>query len=99
MRLFIGTSIRETDALRIRSVAKDVLKDDRWRIAPVEQWHVTTLFIGERKERVIPAIQEEMQNIADRTRSIVLTNGRLYAIADREQRMLWIRFDPHAEFT
>jgi RNA 2',3'-cyclic 3'-phosphodiesterase len=95
MRTFIGTSIQPAKASAIASMVAPHLNSDQWRAAPVEQWHVTTLFIGEIPSELLDSCLFHVEKIAASTPVITLVNGRLCTMPADAPRMLWIKFDPH----
>ncbi len=99
MRLFIGTSIEDPIATRIENVAHKILTDPLWRMAPITQWHITALFIGERDPKELPMIEEAVENIAKRTPAILVKNGRIEAMPTNDPHMLWVKFDPAPQLT
>jgi 2'-5' RNA ligase len=94
MRLFIGTQIDAATAELIRKAASLQLKEDAWRAAPVDQWHVTALFIGERPEHELDKLKAHVKRIAKGTPRMTLTNGKLCTEPRSIPRMLWVKFDP-----
>ena len=83
----------------IRNAAHEFLKDDRWRMAPIAQWHVTALFIGERNSDDLSRTEEAMITVAHSTAPIVVRNGRICSMPEPEPHMLWVRFDPDPTLT
>lgn len=99
MRIFIGTAIARQLADSIKKGAEEQLKRTHWREAPMEQWHVTSLFVGDRESSLMPRIEEQVRTIAARTPPIVLQNGRLVTMPKDAPTMLWVRFMPSTELT
>ncbi len=99
MRLFIGTSIDDAIAARICKMFGEIHADTNWRFAPIAQWHITTLFIGELDPRELPMIEGAVERIAKRTPAIHVKNGRIEAMPAIDPHMLWVKFDPDPQLT
>lgn len=99
MRIFIGTAITSPLADRIKEGAEEQLARSHWRNAPMEQWHLTSLFVGERDSSLMPRIEEQVRTVAVRTPPILLQNGRLVTMPKDAPTMLWVRFMPSPELT
>ena len=99
MRLFIGTALPAHVSASLTGQVQGFLSDPRWRAAPVEQWHVTALFIGERPAGQLERIQAEVERIASGTPHIRLSEGRLITMPKDAPYMLWVRFTPHPALT
>lgn len=99
MRIFIGTAIAPSIASAVKEHADEHLAQPRWREAPIDQWHVTSLFVGERDPALIPRIQDVVRTIAARTPPILLLKGRILTMPKEAPTMLWIRFMPSPELT
>ena len=99
MRIFLGTTIPSALCKVIQAQAGPTLNDPVWRVAPVAQWHVTALFIGERDERGLAIVQKAAAHIAQATPPISLLNGGLVTMPKEDPTMLWIRFQPEPALT
>lgn len=99
MRIFIGTAIPLPAAQDLGTKLREELAGPFWRMAPVTQWHVTTLFIGERRETVIPAISGAIARLAQSHAPILLEHGRVVRMPKQDPTMLWIRFQPNRALT
>ncbi len=99
MRIFIGTSLQPETAADVGRTLQEELAAPYWRVAPVAQWHVTTLFIGERLETVIPAVSAAIAKLAESHAPILLQHGRVVTMPKQDPTMLWIRFQPNPALT
>jgi 2'-5' RNA ligase len=99
IKLFIGTSISAELAETIRDHAQPLAERGRWRWSPLGQWHITSLFIGERSEADVPIIASAIENASLRTGPIVLRNGELTAMPEDHPNMLWVRFSTSEELS
>lgn len=99
MRIFIGTTIPQESCELIKEGVGAVLAEPLWRVAPMAQWHVTALFIGERDEVSFSVVQAAAARIAQLTTPITLVNGRLVTMPKEDPTMLWIRFQPEPALT
>lgn len=99
MRLFLGTTVPIDLAGRVNEQIVPVLASMIWKPAPLEQWHVTALFIGERGEASLPIIRDAARHLASITAPIKLSEGRLVTMPKDEPSMLWIRFRPSPQLT
>lgn len=99
MRVFLGTSIPPTISTELAGRLTTVLEQPDWRIAPLEQWHVTALFLGERPFEALPIIEQAAAKQAGNFGPITLKAGRLVTMPKLEPTMLWIRFRPNEELT
>lgn len=97
MRLFIGTSLDPEKIPPLQQATSTLLRNETWRAAPAEQWHVTALFIGERPSGDLEAIKAHVKRIAKGTPPIMLRNGWLCTTPKSSPRMLWVRFEPSAD--
>ena len=99
MRLFLGTAIPLPHATELRERIAPLLATTNWREAPVEQWHVTALFIGDRPDVALPIIRQAAAHLASSTPPITLAKGRLVTMPKDVPSMLWIRFQPAPALT
>lgn len=99
MRIFVGTSIALSTSNGVMEKAREELAAPYWRVAPLAQWHVTTLFIGERPEPTLQTALIETEKLADNQAPIVLLNGRITTMPKQDPTMLWVRFQPNPELT
>lgn len=99
MRLFIGTSIFTGAIHLIENELEDLRTDMRFRFAPIKQWHVTALFIGERDETVVPSFNVMIEAITRSQVPIILNNGQICTMPEDLPRMLWVKFDPSEALT
>ncbi len=99
MRIFIGTSLQPETAADVATTLEEELSTAFWRVAPVAQWHVTALFIGERPETMIPAVSTAIAKLAQSHSPILLQNGRVVTMPKLDPTMLWIRFQPNPALT
>ena len=99
LRLFIGTAISIEHAKRLQHAAGAELCAPHWRIAPLPQWHVTALFLGERDARHVEDYRTKVARVAERTPPIVLVDGRIVTMPKTDPTMLWTRFQPHPGLT
>lgn len=99
MRIFCGTTIPLDSCELIRVRVGTRLNDPGWRVAPMAQWHVTALFIGERDAASLTVVQAAVARIAQATPPISLLNGRLVTMPKDDPTMLWVRFQPEPALT
>lgn len=99
IRLFIGTAIPIEQAKRLEHAAGAELCAPHWRIAPLTQWHVTALFLGERDARYVEDYRTKVARVAERTPPIELVDGRMVTMPKTDPTMLWTRFQPHPGLT
>lgn len=99
MRLFIGTPVPTLLAQMVHDRCAMHDRGTAWRFAPLAQWHVTALFVGERPDEVRSMIEEAVERIAGAHAPILLTQGRLMSMPKRAPSMLWVRFSPNAGLT
>lgn len=99
MRVFIGTAIPPAMAKELSERLHEELTPPIWRVAPTAQWHVTTLFIGERSETLIPAFSATIAKLAESYGPILLEHGRVVTMPKQDPTMLWIRFQPNSALT
>jgi len=99
VRLFVATSLPAEEADHIMAVAGDVLGDPVWRAAPIDQWHVTALFIGDRPAGLPVPIAERVAAVAGTSAPVRLEGGRLTTMPKDDPRMLWVRFAPSPALT
>ncbi len=88
IKLFIGTKVRTEN---IGQGLNDSAGEG-WRWAPREQWHVTALFIGHKREEELVGITEGITGVTARAMRFYLRQGELKAIPEERPSMLWIRF-------
>ncbi len=86
MRLVTGTRLCPAQIQRIATASSTYLSLARWRVAPVAQWHATSLFIGELPEDDLPQLLIRLPAIASRTLPITPNNGRLRQVSDHAGR-------------
>ncbi|MBL7937988.1 MAG: RNA 2',3'-cyclic phosphodiesterase [Flavobacteriales bacterium] len=99
MRIFIGTAVQIGTAKALSAKLGDGLYAPFWRVAPMAQWHVTALFIGERPETVVPVVSAAVAKLASSRTPILLEDGRLVTMPKQDPSMLWIRFRPNTALT
>jgi 2'-5' RNA ligase len=99
MRIFIGTALPSALATDLDAHAAEHFKSGAWKVAAMEQWHVTSLFVGERNEDLLSGIQAKVEAIAARHAPITLFDGRLVTMPKDGPTMLWVRFTPSPELT
>lgn len=99
MRFFFGTAIPGELAHDLLPHLEEYLRADYWRVAPIQQWHVTTLFIGEREERLLPILEQVAEKVVASTPPFTLIQGRLVTMPKERPAMLWVRFQPHEILT
>lgn len=98
VRLFIAASIPTQLAAQVREAASTQAGLPHWRMAPMAQWHVTALFIGERPASDLPLMTEALHQ-ARTQQACTLKDGRLVAMPEGSPSMLWLRFEPHEGLT
>ena len=94
LRLFVGTALQSATADAVARAAAGQLLLPHWKAAPRAQWHVTTLFIGQRPEAELPALLSALEQVARTHAAFHLHDGRLVAMPEAEPAMLWLRFTP-----
>jgi 2'-5' RNA ligase len=94
-RLFVGTVLGASIAEQVAQAAVGQLALPHWRAAPRVQWHVTSLFIGDRPAARIPLLLAAMAGVAARHAPFTLQHGCLAAMPAAKPTMLWVRFQPH----
>jgi 2'-5' RNA ligase len=99
IKLFIGTSIAAELAETIWNQAAPLGAYGRWRWSAREQWHITSLFIGQRDEADLPMISSAVAHVCKQTGPIDLPNGQLTTMPEDRPTMLWVRFRPSEELT
>jgi 2'-5' RNA ligase len=99
IRLFVGTAIGSDVRDRIQLGAKHWSESPTWRTASPDQWHVTSLFIGERDQAELDRITTAVAKIARDQPAFRLSRGMITTMPLNKPSMLWVRFDPSAELT
>lgn len=100
VRLFVGTAIPSRIGSGLHERVSMVLAPtSNCRVAPIEQLHVTAIFIGNRSASLLPSIQERIARVASITDPFTLTHGRFAYMPKADPYMLWVRFRPHKELT
>jgi 2'-5' RNA ligase len=99
MRMFLGTTIPMDQAKELRMGIPHGAFIGEPRRVPLEQWHVTALFIGERPAASLPIIRAAALELARITPPITLCNGRPVTMPKDEPSMVWIRFRPEPRLT
>jgi 2'-5' RNA ligase len=99
IRLFVGTAISSEQAKRLEHAGGADISAPHWRIAPLAQWHVTALFLGERDARYLEDYRIKVARVAERTPPIELVEGRMVTMPKTDPTMLWTRFQPHPGLT
>ncbi len=97
VKVFIGTSISPDLAERISPQAKLLVCSAGWRWSPIVQWHITSLFIGQRDETELQDLSLAMERCCKHHGPITLNDGKLIAMPEERPTMLWVRFTPSAE--
>lgn len=97
--MFVGTALTAPVAAKVHHATGHWLALPEWRMAPLHQWHVTALFIGERPAAEVPGIMERLERVAGTTEVITLHHGRLLTMPETRPTMLWLRFDPAEALT
>jgi 2'-5' RNA ligase len=95
MRLFVGTGMAPVMTTWLHSELRDELDREHWRMAPLAQWHVTALFIGDVDASRLEQVKEQVAMHAAQYGPLRLLNGRSACMPTGHPSMLWVRFDPH----
>ncbi|MCB0771492.1 MAG: RNA 2',3'-cyclic phosphodiesterase [Flavobacteriales bacterium] len=99
MRIFIGTALPSALATDLDAHAAEHFNSGAWKVAAREQWHVTSLFVGERDEVLLSGIEAKVAAIAARHAPVTLWDGRLVTMPKDGPSMLWVRFTPSPGLT
>lgn len=99
MRLFIGTPLPTVLSEGLADIVHKAVTGTGMRWAPLRQWHVTALFIGERTEQELGRISDAMERCASDHAPFVLRDGRLAAMPEDRPTMLWVRFPSSSALT
>lgn len=99
IKLFIGTSIAPALAEQIALRAAPLAGMEGWRWSPKQQWHVTTLFIGQRDEADVQVISAAIERACTQYGPITLHTGQLLAMPEDRPGMLWVRFTPSEDLS
>lgn len=99
IKLFIGTSLTAGLAERIAHAAGPLTTAGTWRWSPQQQWHITSLFIGQREETELQAIARAIGRTCADHGPITLHDGHLATMPVDRPSMLWVRFRPSAELS
>jgi 2'-5' RNA ligase len=97
IKLFIGTSLGAELVEKIWNRAAPLGARGRWRWSAREQWHLTSLFIGQRDEADLPIVSSAVAHVCKQTGPITLRNGQLTTMPEDRPSMLWVRFSPSVE--
>ncbi|MBL7964325.1 MAG: RNA 2',3'-cyclic phosphodiesterase [Flavobacteriales bacterium] len=94
LRLFIGTSLDAgtRDHVKQNLPGSVNLADLRW--LPAEQWHITTLFMGNWPADRLDEAMVALLSSATRTAPFMLRDGRACGMPEEGPTMLWVRFLP-----
>lgn len=99
MRLFVALDIPEEAASyleQVQSSLRQEVKADRWQ--SLHNLHLTLHFLGEVKEALIQAIQEDMDIVSAITKPFRLRMGNLGAFPNEHRpRVLWMGLRGHTE--
>lgn len=92
MRLFVALAIPQEAVAYINRVQKELKREiraDRWQ--PLHNLHLTLHFLGEVDERLLPAIQQDMEIVSAIIPSFPLQLGRLGVFPhEMSPRILWM---------
>lgn len=98
-RLFVGIAVGQdiVKATQNIQVYNPQLKHIRW--TPLEQLHITTWFIGDVPEEMIPNIQSILHLICRRQKKFSLEFSHFYLSPNpRDARMLWAKYQSSSSF-
>ncbi|MBL7952338.1 MAG: RNA 2',3'-cyclic phosphodiesterase [Flavobacteriales bacterium] len=99
MRLFLGTAVPLAIAKDVRDRTTPFLPEDVCCKAPLEQWHITAIFIGERQATSLSIIRDAAAHLASITAPITIEHGRLTTMPKETPSMMWVRFVPSPALT
>jgi 2'-5' RNA ligase len=99
-RLFVAIPIPEETALQLEVCAtglSESLKDPRF--VPIQNYHITALFLGDIQESDIPQIKELITTLCNQTVPFQLQFRKISLKPNHMPKMLWAKFETHPDFT
>lgn len=99
VKYFVGSSVLGEAAQAVQGVLGSLPGIGNWRWGPMNQWHVTALFIGHRPDDQISLLKRSISMVSRQHGPITLVEGTLLAMPETGPSMLWVRFLPSEQLT
>ncbi|MCB0516789.1 MAG: RNA 2',3'-cyclic phosphodiesterase [Chitinophagales bacterium] len=95
IRLFAGVPITPNISHFVQKVQHQNARQTSLRWVPLENLHLTSIFIGEVSPLLCENIVGVLNIIAKKTTPFLLTPTEIKIMPPRNPRMIWLKFNPH----
>ncbi len=99
IRLFVGIPLPDAIKHQLFSFQTLYTKLYGIRWVPVENLHITTLFIGKTDIVLLPEIKEKLENVISQTDPFQLQLEQFCYVPTQRPKMIWATFFKKEEFT
>ena len=90
LRLFITVNMSQVVKNQVAQVIPNIKSHYKGRFVPMDNWHITTLFLGEVEEEKLPKLEKAMETVSQQIRPFRLSIEGIGAFPSmKKPNILW----------